>query len=97
MGQPCVAVVVMLALIAQNCRIAAADEIAGELVGLNVSLAAEKQLVVFDQLATAGEWAAAIDLLCQRVENPKRPSVKLSLETELVVRESCGAAAVVKI
>lgn len=39
--------------------------------------------------------AAAIDLLCQRVENPKRPAVKLSLETELVVRESCGAAAAV--
>ena len=58
-----VAVVVLLALIVQTCQLAAADEISGELVGLNVSLAAEKQLVVFDQLVSAGEWAAAIDLL----------------------------------
>ena len=78
MGQPCVAVVVMLALIAQNCRIAAADEIAGELVGLNVSLAAEKQLVVFDQLATAGEWAAAIDLLDRLSADPGDLLVKAS-------------------
>lgn len=41
----------------------AADEIAGELVGLNVSLAAEKQLVVHDQLVAAEEWAAALDVL----------------------------------
>ncbi len=41
----------------------AADEISGELVGLNVSLAAEKQLVVHDQLIAAEEWAAAIDVL----------------------------------
>jgi len=35
--------------------------------------------------------AAAVDLLCQRLENPKRPAAKLILESELVVRESCGA------
>jgi LacI family transcriptional regulator len=34
--------------------------------------------------------AAAVDLLCQRLENPKRPATKLTLESELVVRESCG-------
>ncbi len=36
--------------------------------------------------------AAAVDLLCQRLDNPKRPATKLILESELVVRESCGAA-----
>ena len=41
----------------------AADDISGELVGLNVSLAAEKQLVVYDQLIAAEEWVAALDLL----------------------------------
>jgi LacI family transcriptional regulator len=37
--------------------------------------------------------AAAVDLLCQRLDNPKRPSTKLVLESELVIRESCGATA----
>jgi DNA-binding LacI/PurR family transcriptional regulator len=36
--------------------------------------------------------AAAIDLLFQRFENPKRPTTKLTLQSELVVRESCGVA-----
>jgi outer membrane protein assembly factor BamB len=40
-----------------------ADPIAGDLVGLNVSLAAQKQLAVCDQLLTGEEWDAAIDLL----------------------------------
>jgi LacI family transcriptional regulator len=35
--------------------------------------------------------AAAIDLLCQRLDDPKRPATKLILESELRVRESCGA------
>ncbi|HEX6963849.1 MAG TPA: LacI family DNA-binding transcriptional regulator [Lacipirellula sp.] len=35
--------------------------------------------------------AAAIDLLVQRFEEPKRPAAKLILQSELVVRESCGA------
>jgi LacI family transcriptional regulator len=35
--------------------------------------------------------AAAIDLLYQRLEDPKRPATKLILQSELVVRESCGA------
>jgi LacI family transcriptional regulator len=35
--------------------------------------------------------AAAIDLLVQRLDDPKRPATKLILESELVVRESCGA------
>ncbi|RIK72280.1 MAG: hypothetical protein DCC67_19480 [Planctomycetota bacterium] len=34
--------------------------------------------------------AAAVDLICQRLENPKRPASKLILQSELVVRESCG-------
>jgi len=41
----------------------AADPIAGDLVGLNVSLAAQKQLSVCDQLLAGEEWDAAIDLL----------------------------------
>jgi LacI family transcriptional regulator len=39
--------------------------------------------------------AAAIDLLCQRFDEPKRPAAKLILQSELVVRESCGAPAAV--
>lgn len=38
--------------------------------------------------------AGAIDLLCQRLDDPKRPMTKLTLESELVVRESCGACSV---
>ena len=34
--------------------------------------------------------AAAVDLLCQRLEDPSRPATKLTLQSELVVRESCG-------
>jgi LacI family transcriptional regulator len=36
--------------------------------------------------------SAAVDLLCQRLDNPKRPATRLTLEPELVVRDSCGAA-----
>ena len=36
--------------------------------------------------------AAAIDLLVQRFDDAKRPTTKLILESELVVRESCGVA-----
>lgn len=35
--------------------------------------------------------ARAIDLLCQRVADPKRPTSRISLRPELIVRESCGA------
>lgn len=44
-------------------RLPAAEEVSGELVGLNVSLTAEKQLLVYDELVSAREWTAAIDLL----------------------------------
>ena len=37
--------------------------------------------------------SSAIELLCQRLEHPDRPHTKLTLQSELVVRESCGAAA----
>lgn len=37
--------------------------------------------------------AAAVDLLCQRLENPKRPSTRMTLQSELIVRDSCGGAA----
>ncbi len=40
-------------------------------------------------MASMGQ--AAIDLLCQRFDDPQRPSTKLVLASELVVRESCGA------
>lgn len=35
--------------------------------------------------------ATAVEMLCSRLKNPDRPSAKTTLETELVVRESCGA------
>ncbi len=55
--------VTVLMVFAAAGQLPASDEISGELVGLQVSLAAEKQLVVHDQLVTAGEWVAALDLL----------------------------------
>jgi DNA-binding LacI/PurR family transcriptional regulator len=39
----------------------------------------------------ASMGAAAVDLLVQRIENPERPATRLTLQPELVVRESCGA------
>jgi len=36
--------------------------------------------------------AGAVDLLCQRLEDGKRPPTKLTLQSELVVRESCGTS-----
>jgi LacI family transcriptional regulator len=34
--------------------------------------------------------ATAIELLCERIADPARPAAKISLQAELVVRESCG-------
>jgi LacI family transcriptional regulator len=34
--------------------------------------------------------AQAIELLCQRIEDPQRPPTRVSLDAELVVRDSCG-------
>ncbi len=34
--------------------------------------------------------AAAVELLCQRLAEPDRPPVRLTLEAELVIRDSCG-------
>lgn len=34
----------------------------------------------------------AIELLCQRLAEPQRPATRITLPTELVVRESCGAS-----
>jgi len=36
--------------------------------------------------------ASAVELLCQRLDEPDRPHSKLTLQSELVVRESCGAS-----
>lgn len=36
--------------------------------------------------------ARAIELLCERVADPKRPTSRISLQPELIVRESCGGA-----
>lgn len=35
--------------------------------------------------------ATAIELLCQRLDDPEMPSRRVSLSPELVIRESCGA------
>ncbi len=35
--------------------------------------------------------ARAIDMLCRRIVDPERPHSKLTLQPELIVRESCGA------
>jgi DNA-binding LacI/PurR family transcriptional regulator len=34
--------------------------------------------------------AQAIELLCQRIEDPQKPPARVSLAAELVVRDSCG-------
>jgi LacI family transcriptional regulator len=36
--------------------------------------------------------ATAIELLCRRIAEPQRPAERVSLEPELIVRASCGAA-----
>ena len=36
--------------------------------------------------------ARAVELLCRRIAEPQRPAVRIPLQPELVVRESCGAA-----
>lgn len=36
--------------------------------------------------------ATAIDLLCKRLNEPNRPAERVTLPTEIVVRESCGGA-----
>lgn len=35
--------------------------------------------------------ANAVELLCQRIDDPEKPPARVSLEAELVVRESCGS------
>ena len=37
--------------------------------------------------------ASAVELLCQRLEDPTRPATKITLQSELIVRESCGVHA----
>jgi DNA-binding LacI/PurR family transcriptional regulator len=44
----------------------------------------------------ASMGAAAVDLLVQRLENPDRPATRLTLQPELVIRESCGTEATVE-
>lgn len=36
--------------------------------------------------------AKALELLCQRLADPHRPPVRVSLEPELIIRQSCGVA-----
>ncbi len=36
--------------------------------------------------------ATAIELLCERIAEPTRPSAKVALQAELVVRDSCGSS-----
>ncbi len=35
--------------------------------------------------------ASAVELLCRRLDEPKRPATRLTLQSELIVRVSCGA------
>jgi DNA-binding LacI/PurR family transcriptional regulator len=36
--------------------------------------------------------ALAVEVLCQRLKDPQRPPTKMTLQSDLVVRESCGSA-----
>ncbi len=38
--------------------------------------------------------ARAVELLCQRIAEPQRPPTRISLQPELIARESCGAPGV---
>lgn len=40
-------------------------------------------------MATMG--ATAVDLLCERITQPDRPIVKVTLQAELIIRQSCGS------
>jgi LacI family transcriptional regulator len=43
------------------------------------------------QVPMAKMGAKAIELLCQRIVDPQRPPTRISLQPELIVRESCGS------
>lgn len=75
-------------------------------VALGVSVPTDLAVVGFDdtriatmtrpQLTTvrvpmSDVGARAIDLLCRRIADPERPHTRLTLQPELIVRESCGA------
>ncbi|MBI5865709.1 MAG: LacI family DNA-binding transcriptional regulator [Planctomycetes bacterium] len=42
------------------------------------------------RVPTSAMGASAIEILCQRIAEPQRPPTRISLDPELVVRESCG-------
>jgi LacI family transcriptional regulator len=49
-----------------------------------------KPLLTTVRVPMSAMGAKAIELLCQRIAEPDRPPVTVSLNAELVVRESCG-------
>ena len=81
-------------------RVAAAQKVGvdvpGELPGVGfddtrvATMTRPRLTTVRAPMASMG--AGAVDLLVQRLENAKRPATRLTLEPELIVRESCGAA-----
>ena len=44
----------------------------------------------------ANMGATAVEMLCQRLEDPELPIKKVTLRAELVIRESCGSAAAIR-
>ena len=49
-----------------------------------------KPLLTTVRVPMSSMGAKAVELLCQRIADPDRPPTKVSLNAELVVRESCG-------
>ena len=50
-----------------------------------------KPLLTTVRVPMSSMGAKAVELLCHRLADPDRPPTKLSLNAELVVRESCGS------
>jgi LacI family transcriptional regulator len=76
---------------AANARhVAVPDELA--VVGFDDTRIAQmtKPLLTTVRVPMSSMGAHAVELLCQRIADPDRPPTKVSLNAELVVRESCG-------
>jgi LacI family transcriptional regulator len=71
-------------------QVAVPDDLA--VVGFDDTRIAQmtKPLLTTVRVPMSSMGAKAVELLCQRLADPERPPTKVSLNAELVVRESCG-------
>ena len=75
---------------ANACKISVPDDLG--VVGFDDTRVAQmtKPLLTTVRVPMSSMGARAVELLCQRIVEPDRPTATVSLPAELVVRESCG-------